>query len=311
MRALFVAKADPGGSLYYLTRHLRAHAGIDARLITLTPPGVFAWPTDVGDLFDGGQELRHLLQAADVLHMVDLVPTAEHPLQEAIAARLAGPRPPKLVLQWDDPIAKTAHVGMHAIDGAARLATRPGLAQAYRARLVPPFVPTWMGPWSPQPLGTRLRQRLTHAEIVVTSRRPLAQSRKLEALVDDVEAASLPHRRFKMVVLVGKPHREVLQRRRRAHVALCVSRDGLSRTALESLAVGAVTVMEAPAFDAHRYADFAGKAPPPLVQRANVGDVLAQLFPQHEPQAEAVAWARRALAPEHWVRACRVSYGLE
>src|SRR5690606_1527176 len=134
MRVLVVAPHDWAGSLYGLCRALRVH-GASIRLMTLhaMPPPPHGPPADVCRLPDGGHELRELLQRADVLHLVDLVPR-DLPLVDQLAKRHPAPR---FLFHWTgsapargDQLSQLAQQ-----TGAPLLSERPGLSHA---TFVPP-----------------------------------------------------------------------------------------------------------------------------------------------------------------------------
>ena len=179
-RVLMIAAQDVGGSLYYLGQELRRQGKFQCRLLTLGRDERAAFPGDLDQIYDGGEELKALLAAADVLHLVDCLPEELNlfgrPLSEWIESR----RRLKVALQFDGrtPIvsgkAGEARVQTAKERGWSTWSTRPGLATRLGIDFLPPFIPWWRGPWSPLAPGTRKRESLRRPGVIFASSRATA-----------------------------------------------------------------------------------------------------------------------------------------
>jgi glycosyltransferase involved in cell wall biosynthesis len=68
MKVLHVTTTDPAGSVLNFVNALNHHTEHRARAIN-TVPNCFDFPSDVGDVYDGGDEIEALLREADVIHL--------------------------------------------------------------------------------------------------------------------------------------------------------------------------------------------------------------------------------------------------
>ena len=209
--------------MYYLGQELRGR-GVDARLITLAPPQAGGFPTDIADVFDGGAEIRALIDTADVFHFVDVLPAQLELFDRKLAQAVLG-RP--VIVQLDDPadliLAREARRSASA-GRFTLITTRPGIARRTGATLYAPFVPWWRGPWTPLLPGTRGRESVRRPGVVfASSLEPLHRKAGLERLVD--EADSLIAGANLLETACERSQRTVQARRRFAHVALVASRD--------------------------------------------------------------------------------------
>ncbi|MBC8066880.1 MAG: hypothetical protein IAG13_00985, partial [Deltaproteobacteria bacterium] len=100
MRVVVFARRDVGGSWAHLGACLRAQGIADARVVTFDHDPALGWATDIADVFDGGQELAHLVEHADAFHFVDLVPDEITLLGNRVQARCATGEV-RIVLQCD------------------------------------------------------------------------------------------------------------------------------------------------------------------------------------------------------------------
>lgn len=304
-----VAQADESGTLYQLCKHLRASDLADARMVTIEHPGpsrALGGPaSDIHRVYDRGQELRYLLDAADVLHMVDLA-LESVPMAERVAARL---RPPRILLHLTHAcfVGQRAQLAAYAAaSGAPCIATIPGVEGA---TFVPPFIPPRTPPWSPLLPGSRARTRSSDLQLVASSASPIRTRPRLERLIEFTEQQlERPRRRSaRLDVMTGRPYRETLQRRRRAHVALADADGEMPIEALESWLQGLFVVGEVDDRVRSAYERLAQRDLP-LVPPDRLPELLDSLDPENEPDAEAITWARRACDPYRWIEACTLGY---
>lgn len=261
------------------------------------------WPVDIADVFDGGQELLHLLQHADAYHFVDLLPDDVALFDGLVAERVASGRV-LVSLQIDErpsPI-EARRIGTIAARHSwpvvtTRACTLPG------ARLLAPFMPLWRGPWQPLAEGTRARM-LGHERLVFAScDRRLRDEPRLESLVERAEAMARRLPELRIETAVGRTHAHVLARRRRAHLVLGGD-EGLGRDGIEALAQGIATVAELSCAEHEAWSALAG-APIPVVAPHQLEDVLTDLDRAAQGCGARHEWAMRAADPTRWFGQCR------
>lgn len=298
MRVLVIAARDVGGCMYYLCQEQRAR-GVNARLITLAPPTAGGFPTDIADVYDGGAEIRTLIDTADVLHFVDVLPSQLELFDRKLAESVVG-RP--VIVQLDDPgdgllareARRCATAGRFAL-----ITTRPGIARRTGATLLAPFVPWWRGPWTPLLPGTRGRESVRRPGVVfASSLEPLHRKAGLERLID--EAEGLLSGDDLLETACERSHRAVQGRRRFAHVALVASRDGLGLSGFEAMAQGLEVVCDLDPDTMSMYATLAGGSAPPVRPSDELAKVVAGLEPRRGPHEPSITWARAALDPTRW-----------
>jgi hypothetical protein len=303
MRVLVLARRDVAGAWCRLATELR-RGGHDVRVVTFEPRADLRWPTDLAEIYDGGQELGELIANADAFHFVDLLPSEIGLLDARAHARIAAGTP--VVLQCDTvPSVVRARevVATAKRHGWPIVTTRPLGKLLPGAELIPPYVPWWQSPWLPQANGTRPRVRKTERIVVASSVRPLREVPKLEALIERAEAAAREASDVRVDVLCGRPHSLVLQRQRRAHLVLTASEGGLGRSALEALAQGIAVVADLDVGAWEAWAALGGALPPVVPSSALTEHVHALAY-DTGPDARRVAWARKVLDPNRWFRAC-------
>lgn len=301
MRVLVLARRDAAGAWCGLATELR-RGGHDVRVVTFEPRADLGWPTDLAEIYDGGQELGTLLANADAFHFVDLLPREVALLDAKVHARIAAGA--RVVLQCDavpDSARAREIVATANANGWPVVTTTPLGKLVPGAELLAPFVPWWRAPWVPQANGTRPRVRKTERVVLASSVRPLREVPKLEALVDRAESIAREASDVRVDVLCGRPHSLVLQRQRRAHLVLTVN--GLGRTGLEALAQGIAVVADLDVGAWEAWAALGG-ALPPVVPSSALAERIHALAFDGGPDARRVAWARTVLDPTRWFRAC-------
>jgi len=298
VRLLILARHDVAGSWFHLSALLRRHGIADARVVTFAHDPTLGWPVDIADVFDGGQELEHLMRTADAFHLVDLLPD-DVPLFDGLLARRcdggAG-----LTLQVDErptPVRVREIERVASERGAQIVATRPHVVPD--AELIAPFVPLWRAPWIPQCSGTRSRTRTAERTVFASTTTRLRDRPRLEALVERAELAARELGDVRVEVLAGKPHAHVLQRRRRSHLVL-VGGSGLGRTGLEALAQGVPIVAELSAAEHEAWSRLAG-SPPPVVDVFALERAIDELDRMVEPDPGLRRWAEAAADPRRWL----------
>jgi hypothetical protein len=308
VRVLFVTQSDPAGSVHRLARILRQQGVAQARVVMLSEPRREDPACDLARLHDGGQELRELLRSADVVHMVDLVPSLVPLVGEIVGARGDAPR---WVLQWNRVPFRSELREVDALASSAEvrtIATRPGLV-AQPDAFLPPVIPTYRAPWTPVLPGTRARTRRGIATIFASAPGSVRDDSRLDALIDGAEFVAERCDLRRVEVLAGRPHLQVLRRQRRAHMVLTATDRGLPTIALEALAQGLKVVVDGPADDLAHYAALAGGTPAPVLTPVEMPSAILQLDPHADPDGGARAWAKCVLDPRRWLGACLRLYG--
>lgn len=303
MRVLVLARRDAAGSWSRLATELR-RIGNDVRVVTFEVPAEPCWPSDLAEIYDGGQELALLLATADAFHFVDLLPDEVGLLGDDVHARLRDGAP--VVLQCDavPTLARARRmVELATKHGWPMVTTRPLGKLLPGAEFLPPFVPYWRAPWIPQANGTRPRVRRSERIVFASSTRPLRQHPRLEALVERAEAAAREVPDVRVEVLCARPHAMVLQRQRRSHLVLLATEGGLGRTGLEALAQGITVVADLDVHSWEAWAALAG-ALPPIVPTSALAEHVHALPYDAGPDPRRVAWARAVLDPTRWFRGC-------
>ncbi len=298
VRLLVLARHDLGGAWCHLSTVLRQQGVVDARVVTFAHDPATGWPVDIADVFDGGQELEHLLLDADAYHLVDLLP-GDVTLFDGVVGRRCAQGRVQVSLQLDArPSAAVAReveqlAGQH---GWPVVSTRPNTVPS--AEFIAPFIPVWRAQWQPVCAGTRDRTRNGERVVIASCDGRLRDEARLETLVDRAEAAASRLADVRVEVLEGRPHPLVLQRQRRSHLALHGD-DGIGRASLESLAQGVATVAELSAADHEAWTRLAG-APPPVIAPHDLEAVIAELPYVAEDPARR-RWAEAAASPRRWI----------
>ncbi|GEM_PF-4872158 len=311
-RVLVITACDVAGQYYYLAQEMRRRALADVRVLTLGSDPAAGDPRDLAHLYDGGAELEAILDRCDAIHVVDLPPTE----LECAGRSIVDIPGIKICAQVDgrNKDLKLDTLRAQASErGWALVSTRPGAAKHLGAKFLAPFVPWWRGPWRPLLDGCRSRESVRRPGIVFTSSRMAIDTRPtLESMLDDAEdyAAMRNHKHGRevpqvyMETVVRRPHRQVLQRRRFAHLTLTYSEDGLSLSALESLAQGVPVIADLSVSDASAYAALCGGELPPVRSRADLATTVDEIRARAPGDATLSSWARRCLDPERWFETC-------
>ena len=126
-RLVVFADRDRAGSWATLAHALRTLGLADARVVTLADDPALAWPHDIAEVFDGGQELGHLVRTADLLVFVDVLPDELGLFDGMLAARARDGRTRVLVQCDDAPTPLRAHAIARAVgrEGWSLATTRP------------------------------------------------------------------------------------------------------------------------------------------------------------------------------------------
>ena len=218
-RLVVFADRDRAGSWTTLAHALRTLGLADARVVTLADDPALAWPHDIAEVFDGGQELGHLVRTADLLVFVDVLPDELGLFDGMLAARARDGRTRVLVQCDDAPTPLRAHAIARAVgrEGWSLATTRPPCTTlaAAGARFLAPFVPWWRAPLLPLAAGTRLRLRRNERIVYASSTTPLREQPLLEGWIDRAEQVAAVARepdflRADQFVVVG-------QQRQRLH----------------------------------------------------------------------------------------------
>lgn len=301
VRLVVLARQDVAGSWFHLSALLRQRGIADARVVTLAHEPTHGWPVDIADVFDGGQELEYLMRTADAFHLVDLLPD-DVPLFDGLLARRCDGGA-SLSLQVDERstpghVREVERVANER--GASVVTTRPHVVP--NAEFLAPFIPLWRASWMPTCPGARARARSAERIVFASTPGRLRDRPRLEALVERAELASRELPDVRVEVLAGKPHGQVLQRRRRGHLTL-VGGNGLGRTGLESLAQGVPVVAELSAAEHEAWSELAGAAPP-VIDVFALEAAMDGLDRCIEPDPALRRWAEAAADPNRWLARC-------
>jgi hypothetical protein len=300
VRLVVLTRQDIAGSWFHLSALLRQR-GIDARVVTFAHEPALGWPVDIADVFDGGQELEHLMRTADAFHLVDLLPD-DVPLFDGLLAHRCD-ADASLSLQVDEratPMRVREIERAASSTGASIVTTRPHVVP--NAQFIAPFLPLWRAPLIPTCPGARTRVRNGERIVFASTPGRLRDRPRLEALVERAELAARELTDVRVEVLAGRPHGTALQRRRLAHLTL-VGGDGLGRTGLESLAQGIPVVTELSAAEHEAWTNLAG-APPPVIDVHSLEAAMDALDRSVEPDPGLRAWAEAAANPRRWLDHC-------
>ncbi len=279
--------------------------GAPVRVVTLDNDPALAWPTDIADVWDGGQELAHLLRTADVFHLVDLVPADIDLLGDVVPTRCHGPDGPRVVLQCDERREPSELARLAELADAHRWAIVTTVVQpAPVGELIAPFLPFWRAPWLPQPPGTRMRARRPTRSVFACSSRPLRERPVLEQLVDTAETIARSLTDVRVEVMNNKAHARVLQQRRRCHLALVAGDDGFGRTGFEALAQGIVAVADVDERERAAWTALAGGTPMPVVASRDLPARMRSLATDLGPDPRLRAWVEAAADPRRWFALC-------
>lgn len=304
MSVLVITRRDRGGSWFHLAGCMRQR-GADVRVITLDRDPALAWPADIADVWDGGQELGHLLHTSRVLHLVDLVPDDIALLGDLVPRRCAGSDGPQVVLQCDQRRSPDELARLQALAGARGWPIVTTVVQPSAVgELVAPFLPLWRAPWLPQPSGTRLRARRPTRSVFACSSRPLRERPALESMIDEAETIARGLGDVRVEVASGRAHARVLQQRRRCHLALVAGDDGFGRTGFEALAQGIVTVADLDERERAAWAALAGGMPMPIVPSRELPARMKALAHDMGPDPRLRTWVSAAADPRRWFALC-------
>ncbi len=297
MRVVFIAEEDVGANVAMLCAELRRSGVADARMIAVNEaPNRLAAP-DVPHTLDGGAEATRLFEAADSVHVMGIDPRTTSFGERTIDSMLTDCRRVVHLDGCSDVHAKVLH-GYAEDTGAALFSTRPTRCEQFGATLLPPFIPTWLGLFSPVSPGTRGRADLSRKAVVhASSMAPFRRRRALEDLIDRAEMTVAANARVD--TLVGVRQELVLRRRRHSNVALGAWEDGIGRSGLEALAQGVPLIAEVTAATLEPYEAMAG-APAPLISPDDLETVVGQLDPRAECVSRGAAWARSLLEPSRY-----------
>jgi hypothetical protein len=304
-RLVVFADRDRAGSWTTLAHALRTLGLADARVVTLADDPALAWPHDIAEVFDGGQELGHLVRTADLLVFVDVLPDELGLFDGMLAARARDGRTRVLVQCDDAPTPLRAHAIARAVgrEGWSLATTRPPCTTlaAAGARFLAPFVPWWRAPLLPLAAGTRLRLRRNERIVYASSTTPLREQPLLEGWIDRAEQVAAVAPGVRVEIMTARGHAAVAQRRRRAHLVLAGA--GIGRTALEAMAQGVPTVAQLDDDARAAWTKLAG-TPPPVVAPDALEQAITELIPTAEPNLALRRWVGRAADPHQWLRAC-------
>lgn len=274
-----------------------------ARLVTLrdAAPPPLGPHADLSRIHDGGQELQILVDQADVLHLVDLLPS-EIPFADRLPTRATAPR---FILHWTGAAVDRGRTlsRMAERTGCPLLAHRPHWPHA---TFLPPWISQGLAPWLPVVPGTRARERSSTLVAFAGSTRPLSTQPRLEALIERAEslaARSAGGRTCRVEVVIETYARAIAQRRRRAHLTLADAEGEMPQEALESLVQGvpAVAALDPKVRQAY---EALCDAPVPVFEPEVLPELVRDLDPSADPLSQWSSWARRATSGERFLQTC-------
>ena len=111
--------------------------------------------------------------------------------------------------------------------------------------------------------------------------------------------------------LVAKDHRTILRRRRFAHLCLSHCEDGLSLSALESLAQGVPVVASVSPEAERAYRELGEGVSPPVGKPRELGVLIDRIEAREEGPPALRSWVRRALSPDRWFDRCERAWSPE
>ena len=284
--------ADPYRCLHHLAQQLR-RSGTDCRVIALAPPPDHGGPYDIAHVPDGGAELRHVLDHASTLHLVDVLPTHARLLDRTAAHWVE--RGARLVLQRDRPVTgleARAWERTAARHSCPVIVTRPATLPGVATHYVPPFIPWWRGPWTPLLPGTRARSRRGHLHVFASCPGELREEPGLEDMIDLAERTATAHADVRVELVCRAPTEVARRRRRHADVVLDGGVQGLSPAGLEALAQGVPVISPLAEASAQKYGPHL-----PVYAPDALGAILDRLSPGADPDPMVTAWARGHCAP--------------
>jgi len=302
MRVVFIAEEDVGANFAMLGVELRRSGVAQARVLVVNESkGRLAAP-DVPHHLDRGAEATRLFEGADSVHFVGVDPRTTSLGVRTIESMLTDCRRVVHLDGCNDSQAKSLR-GYADDVGATVFSALPSRCKRYAATLLPPFIPTWQGLFSPISRGSRSRADLSRKAVVhASSMAPFRHRRKLEDLIDRAEMSVRSNARVD--TLVGVRQELVLRRRRHSNLALGGWEDGIGRSGLETLAQGIPLIAEVSGETLESYARLAG-GPVPLLPVAELEQVVEQLDPRVECGVEGAEWSRKLLEPNRYFQMLR------
>lgn len=295
---LIVVADDVGGSMNALARDLRRQ-GHNARVLSFAPELSLGFPIDLYQGVDGGRELLSVAGQAEHLHLVDCSFDMLGPWASPLRAKIEVGRV-SLSLQMDGGLS-VAHYKQELRAWKAQsthcVATRPGLACTLGVEFLPPYIPVQQANYRPLVTGTRQRENKNrNARFFFSAQHPLSNYPQVESLLDAWEAQDGKD----VEVLTGAHHREVLRKRRRAHLTVSTGSDYYSRSCLEAWAAGlrVVALSQDPTW-VQAYEALAG-GPSPALDKASFEQALSQVDAHQVPDLDAHRWAHQLLDPRRW-----------
>ena len=305
MRVVFIAEEDVGANFAMLGAELRRSGVAQARVMVVNESEGRVAAPDIPHQLDGGAEATRLFEGADSVHFVGIDPRSTSLGARTIESMLSGCRRVVHLDSCTDGQARSLRD--YADDtGAAVFSARPSRCQRFSATLLPPFVPTWRGLFSPISPGSRGRADLSRKGVVhASSMAPFRRRRKLEDLIDRAEMSVAANGRVD--TLVGVRQEVVLRRRRHSNLALGTWEDGIGRSGIETLAQGVPLVAAVSASTLEGYAQLAG-GPVPLISPDDLEQVVEQMDPRAECVSQGAAWARKLLEPARYFDMLRAAW---
>lgn len=295
---LIVVADDVGGSMNALARDLRRQ-GHNARVISFAPDLSLGFPIDLYQGVDGGRELLSVAGQAEHLHLVDCSFDMLGPWASPLRAKIGVGRV-RLSLQLDGALS-VAHCKQELRAWKSQctscVATRPGLARALGVDFLPPYIPVQRANYRPLVAGTRKREgKNRSARFFFSAQHPLSNYPQVESLIEAWETKDGKD----VEVLTGALHREVLRKRRRAHLTASTGSDYFSRSSLEAWAAGLrVVALSQDKSWTQAYEALAG-APAPALDRAAFERALDEMGASDPVDLAAQRWVHQLLDPRRW-----------
>lgn len=305
MRVVFIVEEDVGANFAMLGVELRRSGMADARVMVVHEAEGRIAAGDVPHHLDGGAEARLLFEAADCVHFAGVDPRSTSLGDDTIESFLSDCR--RVVHLDGCTDARAEHLLAYADEtGAPVFSGAPRRCTGGGGTLLPPFIPTWWGMFSPLSPGTRGRADLSRKAVVhASSMAPFRHRRRLEDLIDRAELSVRANARVD--TLVGVRQELVLRRRRHSNLAVGAWADGIGRSGLETLAQGVPLIADVSADSLEGYATLAG-GPAPLIATEDLESVVEALDPRVECVSEGASWVRNLLEPTRYFETLRAAW---
>ncbi len=338
MRVLMIAPNDPAGAAINLLKALRAHGGVDARLVTVTRRYDFRFERDIyvpdlcrrpdcdaavlgpptrgcvgcprpAELGAGPyEEIRQLIRDADVVHFHVL---ANEQLQIGPLLVQDHLRPGTEIVHHhhghpDFRANPVRYRTRYAVLGRRTLVSTPDLLRLLpEATWIPNCVPT------SEPLYRPFEGERDPSRVVLSHSPTVRALKNTHELVTAVERVRATDPRLELELLEGMRHRECLERKRRSDLCFDHMQGYFGMSSLEALSQGVPTIAGLDQWNKSEISDFFGCESVPWLRARHGGELtdLLRRLAADPAQREAIGRNSRAFMENVWTEQ-RVAQGL-